>query len=284
VNRFNKRGFTLIELLVVIAIIAILAAILFPVFAQAREKARQASCLSNAKQITLGVMQYFQDYDETLPMMAVGVPGYTSRWSEDIQPYIKNRNVFICPSKGEFKPRSFYAPNPVPAGEYASGGGAYAYNFNLGGSYFTGYEFPARAVAEINNTAGTFLACEGSQLGNGSSVTGTGNPNVFTSDNLNPEAWARYEVFPSDYQISPPSGWKPGDPYANMNPGYHRYNDNDVNANNTRRPVARHNGGLNVVYVDGHAKWSKITDFLGVTPTRPSGWPYADPRNSWDDQ
>src|ERR1041385_3748666 len=63
----NKRGFTLIELLVVIAIIAILAAILFPVFAQAREKARQTSCLSNEKQLGLAVMQYLQDYDELLP-------------------------------------------------------------------------------------------------------------------------------------------------------------------------------------------------------------------------
>ncbi len=63
-----RRGFTLIELLVVIAIIAILAAILFPVFAKAREKARQSSCLSNMKQIVLGTMQYAQDYDERLPM------------------------------------------------------------------------------------------------------------------------------------------------------------------------------------------------------------------------
>ena len=65
----TKRGFTLIELLVVIAIIAILAAILFPVFAKAREKARQTTCLSNVKQITLGILQYAQDYDERFPML-----------------------------------------------------------------------------------------------------------------------------------------------------------------------------------------------------------------------
>ena len=70
----SRRAFTLIELLVVIAIIAVLAAILFPVFAQAREKARQTACLSNMRQMTLGVMMYAQDYDETLPLAATATP------------------------------------------------------------------------------------------------------------------------------------------------------------------------------------------------------------------
>src|SRR5512144_498244 len=82
----KRRGFTLIELLVVIAIIAILAAILFPVFAQAREKARQISCLSNIKQIGLGVLMYAQDYDETYPFAW----GQTGAWYESVDPYIKN--------------------------------------------------------------------------------------------------------------------------------------------------------------------------------------------------
>ncbi len=95
-----KRGFTLIELLVVIAIIAILAAILFPVFAKAREKARQASCLSNVKQIMLATLQYAQDYDERLPA------GYYNNWNSvnpytpeiGIMPYAKNIQMFVCPS------------------------------------------------------------------------------------------------------------------------------------------------------------------------------------------
>lgn len=140
-NRVNK-AFTLIELLVVIAIIAILAAILFPVFAQARSKARQAACLSNMKQIGLGSMMYAQDYDEVMPgntpLNTNGItdarwpapattahsagfseqfgwmqpydpanPGTFRIWARDIQPYIKNTAVFHCP---ETKPRSSDGP------------------------------------------------------------------------------------------------------------------------------------------------------------------------------
>ena len=115
-----KKGFTLIELLVVIAIIAILAAILFPVFAQAREKARQTQCLSNVKQIGTALQLYVDDYDETLPPMNLwgasfsGLTGYPTQelaytqnnqfgwnawsWMDSIFPYVKNVNMFVCPS------------------------------------------------------------------------------------------------------------------------------------------------------------------------------------------
>lgn len=93
----KRKGFTLIELLVVIAIIAILAAILFPVFAQAREKARGASCLSNTKQLALGVMMYAQDYDEKIPILGV-VAENRGRWMWQIQPYIKNKSIFTDPN------------------------------------------------------------------------------------------------------------------------------------------------------------------------------------------
>jgi prepilin-type N-terminal cleavage/methylation domain-containing protein/prepilin-type processing-associated H-X9-DG protein len=96
----KRRGFTLIELLVVIAIIAILAAILFPVFARAREKARQSSCLSNVKQISTGILMYVQDYDEKFPFYAQG--NYSNDpwvfWPHQFQPYIKNWQVYACPS------------------------------------------------------------------------------------------------------------------------------------------------------------------------------------------
>lgn len=94
--RRNRHGFTLIELLVVIAIIAILAAILFPVFARAREKARQTSCLSNLKQIGLGLMMYVQDYDETMVLSYYKTP--TRTWMSVMEPYMKNTQLLRCPS------------------------------------------------------------------------------------------------------------------------------------------------------------------------------------------
>ncbi|MBC8136124.1 MAG: DUF1559 domain-containing protein [Fibrella sp.] len=99
-NRTVRRGFTLIELLVVIAIIAILAAILFPVFAQAREKARQTSCLSNEKQLGLALIQYTQDYDETYPYSIMsGITGdWNQTWVQKVIPYVKDLRVFMCPS------------------------------------------------------------------------------------------------------------------------------------------------------------------------------------------
>jgi prepilin-type N-terminal cleavage/methylation domain-containing protein/prepilin-type processing-associated H-X9-DG protein len=95
----NTKAFTLIELLVVIAIIAILAAILFPVFAKVREKARSASCQSNEKQIGLGLAQYIQDFDETYPTFTqADRNGNKVGWQIRIQPYLKNVAVFKCPS------------------------------------------------------------------------------------------------------------------------------------------------------------------------------------------
>jgi prepilin-type N-terminal cleavage/methylation domain-containing protein/prepilin-type processing-associated H-X9-DG protein len=125
-----RAGFTLIELLVVIAIIAILAAILFPVFAQARAKARQAACLSNMKQVGIGLMLYTQDYDEVLPGNTDHRAGFslplgfmqpydagnplTHRvWARDVQPYMKNRAVLICPQSTPMGPPNAEAWHPV---------------------------------------------------------------------------------------------------------------------------------------------------------------------------
>lgn len=100
-NRHNQRqrtGFTLIELLVVIAIIAILAAILFPAFARARENARRASCQSNLKQIALSIKQYTQDYDEKYPSY---YGGPVAGWSKLVQPYVKSIQIWQCPSEAK---------------------------------------------------------------------------------------------------------------------------------------------------------------------------------------
>jgi prepilin-type N-terminal cleavage/methylation domain-containing protein/prepilin-type processing-associated H-X9-DG protein len=116
--RSRKMGFTLIEILVVIAIIAILAAILFPVFARARENARRASCQSNLKQLSLGLIQYTQDYDERYPY---GYDAGQRLWGEQIFPYVKSTQVFVCPSD----PKTYAVPT---ASQLVPG---YSYGLNM---------------------------------------------------------------------------------------------------------------------------------------------------------
>lgn len=129
------KGFTLIELLIVIAIIALLAAILFPVFARVRENARRTACQSNLKQIGLGMMQYVQDYDETIPAWlqydyntTTGVPGTAISIAERLQPYVKNVDIFICPSQSKntsintvHNYKSTYCPNVANGNPYGVG-------------------------------------------------------------------------------------------------------------------------------------------------------------------
>jgi prepilin-type N-terminal cleavage/methylation domain-containing protein/prepilin-type processing-associated H-X9-DG protein len=99
-NRVRRApvGFTLIELLVVIAIVSILAAILFPVFARAREKARQSSCASNLRQIGVAALQYVQDNDETLPTRGFRTASWGYSWRTELYPYVKSLDVYQCPS------------------------------------------------------------------------------------------------------------------------------------------------------------------------------------------
>ena len=129
-----RHGFTLIELLVVIAIIAILAAILFPVFARARENARKSNCQSNLKQIGTALLQYIQDYNEVYPYGAsVNIRDHGNVW-DGIQPYIKNTQVFGCPSDAQKNCVSLVAGDSRYWGaEWANFKLSYSYNYANGG-------------------------------------------------------------------------------------------------------------------------------------------------------
>ena len=139
----KSKGFTLIELLVVIAIIAILAAILFPVFAKAREKARTASCQSNLKQLSLSVKMYVQDYDERYPVANIN-DATSTFWSQIVYPYVKNPQVYACPSNQDWD-----------GGLSFVNGGAPHYAWNIGTQ---------------------IVPCLKDGIGAGASCTGTVNP------------------------------------------------------------------------------------------------------------
>src|ERR1043166_4908201 len=154
----KRRGFTLIELLVVIAIIAILAAILFPVFAQARDKARQTTCLSNLKQIGNVLMMYIQDWDEWYPpaqpycCASKGQISYDAIW-EEMESYHKNKGVWRCPSD----------PSPyltLPAKQF-QGGYAISYEINETGWSKTNLHLSnANNSAQISEPANFIYFCE----------------------------------------------------------------------------------------------------------------------------
>jgi len=165
------RAFTLIELLVVIAIIAILAAILFPVFAKVREKARQASCASNLKQIGLAITQYVQDNDEIYPatrprnVIVNGVRQDSSCWQVVVQPYVKSAGVFKCPdvSSTQFVNGS---NNTIPVSYEASHGGFTGNQFGGPGpmgvtpqSWSSNLDIPA-ALAQVDSPAQVILVGE----------------------------------------------------------------------------------------------------------------------------
>jgi prepilin-type N-terminal cleavage/methylation domain-containing protein/prepilin-type processing-associated H-X9-DG protein len=136
VRPHKPRAFTLIELLVVIAIISILAAILFPVFARAREKARQASCSSNLKQLGLAVAQYVQDHDETLPTREFDAgSGRQYSWRVQIFPYVKSKAVFQCPSNDETSLAELSGPVDALPASYGCNAGALASTWAQIGTY-----------------------------------------------------------------------------------------------------------------------------------------------------
>ena len=254
-----RKAFTLIELLVVIAIIAILAAILFPVFAQAREKARQTTCLSNCKQIVLGITMYVNDYDETFPRNddciaparipyqpnAVGCSGpYGQRvnhykWQYWIYPYVKNIGIFFCPS------RPYDRTAWERDAEIYDGG--YALALHITGALNTWNR--SGAAQQIRNS---FL---------GGTMAGVLRPSetmILMEDKF---PGTRHYVFGAQ-------------PNQTAYPMAHRHLwDMLIYGQGTQRrstpdpKVAPHTEGMIITYVDGHAKWMKADAFLAKCPT-----------------
>ena len=152
-NKRRNQGFTLIELLVVIAIIAILAAILFPAFARARENARRASCQSNLKQIALGILQYTQDFDEKFPIYFHDMgydPSRPYAWADSLQPYLKSIQLYQCPSESL----------PPEAGASTTGYIDYAINLRLtyGGIFdVTGGSAGAKSISVLTQPSLTVM-------------------------------------------------------------------------------------------------------------------------------
>ena len=154
-NSPKRRAFTLIELLVVIAIIAILAAILFPVFARARENARRSSCQSNLKQIGLGIMQYTQDYDEKyLPQNITGTATTNVHFGYLLQPYLKSKQIFVCPSAAGTPIDLTVAPTGYNGGTsdhiWTAGpttpGGDFTGSYAMNSAFYT----PILSLAQVN--------------------------------------------------------------------------------------------------------------------------------------
>lgn len=223
--RERSKGFTLIELLVVIAIISILAAILFPVFARARENARRASCISNLKQMGLAVMMYTQDYDERYPehlnaRLTTQTPpdgypwdstGYWY-WPQILYPYHKSTAIYFCPSSPDMR---YYNGKPAPTtGSY----GANTMMLQQSGSFVKSV-----GIAEVALPSEIYMLMDSSAYRTEPSkvITPEGGQGYLPGSG---DAGGTYGL-----SASPPRDWQSG----------------------------RHFGGVNVAFADGHVKWLK---------------------------
>jgi prepilin-type N-terminal cleavage/methylation domain-containing protein/prepilin-type processing-associated H-X9-DG protein len=255
----RNKAFTLIELLVVIAIIAILASILFPVFARARENARRTSCQSNMKQLGLGFMQYAQDYDERFPTGGVNTAGYPNEykwgggWGTRVYPYVKSTGVYQCPSDSSVPYGVTHVYNSVT---YPSYNVSYAYN-----SAIPNPDNGAGAsLAKFGAVAKTVMLCEVTQS-SGQITTADGLENSIVSPGTNGLPGV---ISGTDYNGggSPGRGWYAtgfmGGRSGTLVSTADTRTQTVADAGNYLTSKGRHLEGSNFLMADGHVKW-----FLG---------------------
>ena len=259
----KTSGFTLIELLIVIAIIAILAAILFPVFATAREKARQTTCASNEKQIVLAMIQYSIDYDEVYPAnssanCATGWVGASLTWSVQIYPYVKSYNVYMCPDDTINRtqpwgtnPISYAMPDVFRYGDYWWNGGNELQSGMAG--YMSGNCFMAHTQSQVAAPATTLLLIEYPSPNNYMGTTYAGEMVSSPSDSL----------YPAQCQSS-------------------KFTDNTRGAQDDyTNGIPLHNRGWNYGFVDGHVKWLQPQQTVKTPGACYSTSPYPATASMW---
>ena len=246
----NRRTFTLIELLVVIAIIAILAAILFPVFAQAREKARQITCLSNLRQIGTATLMYAQDYEEQFPRTELGGDvddAHEYFWGDMIYPYAKNWNLLACPDdSGKMQ---FRVAPPAPAAY--SQQWTYPYGIN---------DIIAADCVEADDPTCQHVGIAGQSL---AAVTYPADT-ILIADNLSSST----DTEDGDSTNSP-SGLSHGRHEINWQVG-RRDRSKLAVGGKSQDGFPRHNGGFVLVMADGHAKWRSRPTLGGQYTFNPS--------------
>lgn len=233
------RGFTLIELLVVIAIIAILAAILFPVFASAKEAGRKSTCLSNQKQLVTALGLFAEDHKGKLPCAffndrdsAFG-RGTPAQWKACVRPYIRTSKVFLCPSdKDAFKYKSVWQ-NAAPSAQVYDCAASYRFNNTLVDRDSIGYPAIPFSLSSVVKSTGLILVCE-SQAYPSPIPPGT-PPDQVSNLEFNQVAAYAQTLEMAQAQI-----------YPSMR-----------NAMSCPVPFERHSGGSNYGFADGHVKWMK---------------------------